>query len=340
MIEIRTDRLLLRSLDNRDATALAHAANDPELSRWIPHIPYPYTLDDAQSFIRNSHHASGPVLGIFLQNTMIGVLSLDGHFGIWLIESHRKQGFASEAAHAFIAAHFARRGDASVHSGYLDGNQPSQAMLENLGFQPCGSHDVTRPNGQIALQRDMILTPEHWRAGYGFPIYTQNLFLRPLAEDDIAELQFIAANAQVAPYLMSVSIPWPKSAVRTWIKQGQPTGKPGFRLGVCLQGGRLIGAIGLGPGAYPSLFYFISEQFWGRGFATESARALLGFAFARYGLDAVQADSFTDNPASMRVLGNLGFEKTGQGTGTSLARLEPAPVNLYRLTRTKFESAS
>jgi RimJ/RimL family protein N-acetyltransferase len=57
----------------------------------------------------------------------------------------------------------------------------------------------------------------------------------------------------------------------------------------------------------------------------------LADSFERYDIDAVVADHFADNPASGAVLRKLGFQKTGESTGTSAARLEPAPVIDYLL---------
>ena len=52
-----------------------------------------------------------------------------------------------------------------------------------------------------------------------------------------------------------------------------------------------------------------------------------------------EADHFADNPVSGRVLHEQGFEKIGEGTGKSAARLEPAPNVLYRLTKQQFKAA-
>jgi len=52
-----------------------------------------------------------------------------------------------------------------------------------------------------------------------------------------------------------------------------------------------------------------------------------------------EADHFEDNPVSGRVLRKQGLEKIGEGTGKSAARLEPAPIVLYRLTKQQFKAA-
>src|SRR3990170_4977867 len=41
----------LRPFHEDDAEAVARACRDPEIRRWIPTIPEPYTIDDAVTFI-------------------------------------------------------------------------------------------------------------------------------------------------------------------------------------------------------------------------------------------------------------------------------------------------
>jgi RimJ/RimL family protein N-acetyltransferase len=55
------------------------------------------------------------------------------------------------------------------------------------------------------------------------------------------------------------------------------------------------------------LGYRFVPAFWGRGLATEAARAVLDHGFARLGLDCVVGYVAPDNRASMRVLEKLGF---------------------------------
>jgi [ribosomal protein S5]-alanine N-acetyltransferase len=60
-----------------------------------------------------------------------------------------------------------------------------------------------------------------------------------------------------------------------------------------------------------SLGYCLGEAAWGRGYATEAARALLAWAFDALPLNRVQAEADTRNAASARVLEKLGFVLEG-----------------------------
>ncbi|MDF4250992.1 GNAT family protein [Streptomyces sp. WMMB303] len=50
-ITLRTERLLLRPFEEWDEAALAAACDDPDIQRFVP-VPEPYTLKDAEEFVR------------------------------------------------------------------------------------------------------------------------------------------------------------------------------------------------------------------------------------------------------------------------------------------------
>jgi len=55
------------------------------------------------------------------------------------------------------------------------------------------------------------------------------------------------------------------------------------------------------------LGYWIGRPYWGLGYATRAAAATLGFAFGTLDMRRVHAVCLVANPASLRVLGKLGF---------------------------------
>jgi RimJ/RimL family protein N-acetyltransferase len=57
------------------------------------------------------------------------------------------------------------------------------------------------------------------------------------------------------------------------------------------------------------LGYRLYPAFWGRGLATEGARALVGAAFGRLHLDRVVATTMADNAGSWRVLEKCGLRR-------------------------------
>jgi RimJ/RimL family protein N-acetyltransferase len=59
--------------------------------------------------------------------------------------------------------------------------------------------------------------------------------------------------------------------------------------------------------------YRLSPDVWGRGYATEGARALVRYGFADLGLDRIIGLTHPDNAASQRVLQKAGLSDSGWG---------------------------
>src|SRR5699024_1607421 len=73
--------------------------------------------------------------------------------------------------------------------------------------------------------------------------------------------------------------------------------------------GKLYGTIGLTNNYHfnnGEIAYWIGEEFWGNGFATEAAQAIMDFAFKEKKYHKLYARYFHSNPASGRVLEKLG----------------------------------
>ncbi len=175
--------------------------------------------------------------------------------------------------------------------------------------------------------------------GERLEIATERLTLGPLTKADAPRLAEIGGVPEVARMMLSFQAPWPVTEAERWIAAARYEGRPGFRLAIREREGRvLVGVIGLSEPP-ETMMYFIAGDRAGRGYATEAARAFIDWAFPRFGLAAISADHFDDNPASGRILRKLGFSETGRGTHRNPLRLEPAPVTLYRLSRNAFEAA-
>lgn len=80
-----------------------------------------------------------------------------------------------------------------------------------------------------------------------------------------------------------------------------------------LSSNELIGCCGLRPyrkNEYEIGFHLL-PQFWGKGYATEAATAVIGYAFSVLNADALFAGHNPNNIASAKVLRNLGFRYIG-----------------------------
>jgi len=79
--------------------------------------------------------------------------------------------------------------------------------------------------------------------------------------------------------------------------------------------GRLIGSGGFvawnTDHACGEIGYVLGREAWGQGYATEAARAMLGFGFAALRLNRVEAYCLPGNAASARVLEKIGMRREG-----------------------------
>jgi [ribosomal protein S5]-alanine N-acetyltransferase len=55
--------------------------------------------------------------------------------------------------------------------------------------------------------------------------------------------------------------------------------------------------------------YWLGEEFWGRGIATDALMAMTEYAFSHFDIVRIQASVFDWNPASMRVLEKAGYQR-------------------------------
>ena len=79
------------------------------------------------------------------------------------------------------------------------------------------------------------------------------------------------------------------------------------------------------------LGYAFAPWHWGRGYATEAARAMVGFGFRTLRLDAIEAFVMVENDASCRVLDKAGLRCVGERTMPAPARERDTPCKVYRV---------
>lgn len=166
---------------------------------------------------------------------------------------------------------------------------------------------------------------------------TERLRLRPFTLDDVdAYFARISSDADVMRYLPGGK-PRPRED-SAWVIQYFMRHAELHGFGVWAvedkATGELIGHAGLEyiPGAQNvEVAYTLAKAQWGRGLATESARACLCYGFETLNLDEIYGLAFPQNTASQNVMRKLGMHYegvTGRYYGESLA--------CYRLTRAEY----
>ena len=133
-------------------------------------------------------------------------------------------------------------------------------------------------------------------------VRTERLLLRPLTLKDAPELSRLAGRREIADTTISIPHPYSDEQARQWITGLADLGAQGkvVLFGMTLElGGSLVGTIGLRDidveHSQAELGFWVAVECWGQGYATEAARAVVGFGFGQLGLncmnDAVRLDS-------------------------------------------------
>jgi ribosomal-protein-alanine N-acetyltransferase len=149
------------------------------------------------------------------------------------------------------------------------------------------------------------------------PLITPRLVLRAFSEDDVPAIVRLADDPVVSRNTLRIPHPYTEEDARRWLSIQHEESEAGTGAVFALtapEGGALMGACGLE--LFPEhrraeLGYWLGRDFRGKGYATEAATAVVGWAFSELGLNRVSAARFGDNDASGRVLEKLGMRQEG-----------------------------
>jgi RimJ/RimL family protein N-acetyltransferase len=83
----------------------------------------------------------------------------------------------------------------------------------------------------------------------------------------------------------------------------------------------------------PELGYWLGVKYWGQGFATEAARAVIDFTFEEFDAEHLIASARVANPASRKLLEKCGFQWNGVELHRFVALGSSTPVDCFRLSR-------
>lgn len=144
-------------------------------------------------------------------------------------------------------------------------------------------------------------------------IETTRLRLRPYTDADIPELVPLIGTREVAATTLRIPHPYTEKDARDFIARSRNDDE--VRLAITLRNdGRLCGGVGLRLDTehqHAELGYWIGVPYWGNGYATEAARAMLCHGFEALKLHRIWATHFKPNSASGKILVKLGMRYEG-----------------------------
>jgi RimJ/RimL family protein N-acetyltransferase len=147
MMFARTSRLTLRPGWPEDAPALARAIAHEEVVTKLSRAPWPYGLEDAETFLARPREATAPKFLILSHDAeypcIVGSVAMwpegDAHeFGYWLTPAVWGRGYATEAGQAVLDMARHALGVKRIRAGHFIDNPASGRVLTKLGFRPTG----------------------------------------------------------------------------------------------------------------------------------------------------------------------------------------------------------
>lgn len=166
-----------------------------------------------------------------------------------------------------------------------------------------------------------------------FMFETEKLILRKFEESDVEAVFAMRSDADLMRFIREPqnrqeTINWLKLVSSHWEDE-----KIGFCAVIEKSSGKLIGWCGLWvlkETKETEVGYAIAKGFWGKGFASEAARAFLKYGFVELNLEKIVAVARPENTASRRVMEKLGmsYDYIGEFYGRQLVH--------YSITKESF----
>jgi RimJ/RimL family protein N-acetyltransferase len=147
---------------------------------------------------------------------------------------------------------------------------------------------------------------------------TDRLLLRPMGPEDAEASYAMYSDPEVTAFLDWDAPSWPEyldlyaAALEKRKRYPAGLGVPG---GFERETGRMVGVFMLKPldeGPEIEVGYHLARWAWGKGYATEGARALLKYGRETLGLSRIVAVVRPDNVRSLRVVERLGLRPDGE----------------------------
>jgi RimJ/RimL family protein N-acetyltransferase len=136
--------------------------------------------------------------------------------------------------------------------------------------------------------------------------------LRPFALADAARVQLLAGDRRVSETTALIPHPYEDGMAQAWIaSQANQVGRGREYTYAITRAADalLVGAISMRPaaGEQENLGYWIGRDYWGQGYATAAARAIIAVTFRCLDCNQLTASHLVRNAASGRVLEKCGL---------------------------------
>jgi RimJ/RimL family protein N-acetyltransferase len=165
-----------------------------------------------------------------------------------------------------------------------------------------------------------------------FVLETERLTLRKPTLADVKAIADLANDRRIALMTRRLPHPYTQDDAVHFVKAIAGTGETVFLIE---NNHTPVGVTGVDwsePDA-PELGYWFGVEHWGRGFATEAARAVIDYTFEEFAVDQMMSGARVVNPKSRNVLEKCGFQWSGVELHRFMALGSSTPVDRFRLSR-------
>jgi len=138
----------LRTIEEEDLPFLQEAINHPSVRRGIGR-PDPVNMEQEREFFDEQVCGDGAVTLLVATGpeTPVGTVSLTvkaagdrAELGYWIAPEHQGEGYGTEAAELLVDYGFRQRGFHRIEARVFEFNEPSQRLLDSVGFTHEGTH--------------------------------------------------------------------------------------------------------------------------------------------------------------------------------------------------------
>jgi [ribosomal protein S5]-alanine N-acetyltransferase len=178
-----------------------------------------------------------------------------------------------------------------------------------------------------------------------FPsLQTDRLLLRRFGRGDAPIVAELANDREVALNTLLIPYPYSIEDALHWIARQEELRGSGetFEFAITRRDDSvLLGAVGLvlsDEKRRGEIGFWIGRRYWGKGYCTEAAHALLKLGFEQLGVQRIFAYHFARNAASRAVLQKLGMQHEGVLRKHVSKWGEPQDMWVWGILRHEFQS--
>ncbi|GAA4650192.1 GNAT family N-acetyltransferase [Kistimonas scapharcae] len=146
-------------------------------------------------------------------------------------------------------------------------------------------------------------------------LMTERLQLRPFRQSDAKRVQQLAGDHRIADVTQNIPHPYQDGMAEAWISTHESVWQAQCAIIYAITQGQapdvIIGAISLInlTTLEAELGYWIGVPYWGQGYCSEAAQAIIHYGFNTLSLQRIYCHHLLRNPASGRVMQKAGMHK-------------------------------